>query len=275
MEGEGEMSALKEFCLAHGLWRLHLRAGGRDEVVPAAFYDAGRSSGEGIVGEEALRRAGPRVRRVARWDGDGWATWWVLLGRMAGPRPVVAALPALAGEKPLHPSAPEVPPTMDLPAAYVVPPTVALRAAAGLERGTALYLGALAWEVAAFDGEDMAEPCLVPGGLDPLYRTIIRQYFQQERRPLLPVQVPALLREGFPFEEAGLLNPIVPHLEEGPVLLGGEDAVVNAALARALEGQGHPVQLAEPLDGLERLACAAAPLAGGSQPPEPPKGGLL
>jgi len=231
------------YCLAHGLITLHWAAEEGRRTLPAVLF-------EHSLGAEALERAGPRVRRVARWDAEGWATWWEVVARLAGGRPVLAALPALEG-------APEVP--ASLPAAYLVPPAVAVWAAGRASRGVALYLGAFAWEVAAFGPEETAGPHSFPPGLEPLYRRAIAEAFHQERRVLLPAQVPALLAEGRPVEVAPLLEGLACRLDR-PALLGGEDEVATAAVASALRRQGYEVTVVDPLRGLERLLEAGGGL---------------
>lgn len=239
-EGGGQET---RYCLAHGLITLHLRTEEAEAVLPAALH------GE-WVGEQALVRAGPRVRRVARWDRQGWQLWWDLLAQLADGRPAVAALPPLPGDGGSPPA---------VPRAYLVPATVALRAASSLVQGVALYLGAFAWEMAAFDPTGMEDPVSSSPGLEPLYREIISHHFQRERRPLLPLHVPGLLQSGFPLNVEGILQGIRPVLEQArrkTILLGGEDRLVVAALATALREDDGEVAIADPLVGLERLVDA-------------------
>ncbi|MGC8875268.1 MAG: hypothetical protein ACP5SI_12585 [Chloroflexia bacterium] len=225
------------WCLAHGLLTLHWRTESGGGSLPAAFT-------EGAVGEEALALAGARTRRVARWDADGWAAWWALLERIAGGRPTVVAIPALDEAGPIPES---------FPCAYVLPPSIAVRAAGDAPRGIALYLGAWSWEVAPFDLEATGCPQQHLGGLEPLYRRTIAHVYRQEQRALLPIEVPGYHRRAV-LDAAGLLAPILPHLTEATILLGGEDRAVLEAVATELARQGfHPLQ-ADPLVGLERLA---------------------
>jgi hypothetical protein len=279
---------MNPYALAHGAIQLHLQTEAGRRVLPAALY-------HDVVGEEALHRGGPRIRRVARWDAEGWETWWELLGQVAEDRPIVAAIPALQGQRPGHFQA--LPESASWRSATALPPTVALRAASTLPAGTALYLGAFAWEMAAFSAGEMEEPETIPGGLEPLYRSVIAEVFQKERRPLLPLQVPGLLREGYPLPVEMLLDQISRFLPasggaalgkdeglpEGPdaptktgpisagapgkgVVLGGEDDVVVQALVQTLTEQGHTVIVADPLEGLEKLLAAAVFLEPPLQP---------
>lgn len=229
----------EKHCLAHGLFTLHLQTEGGRRSLPAVFF--GQS-----LGGEALEVAGPRVRRVSRWNAEGWATWWELLERLAPGRPAFVALPPLE-------EAPEVP--SSFPSAYLIPPAVAVCAGSPVSKGVALYLGAFAWEVASFGPEGMAEPHSVPPGLEALYRLVVAEAFRRERRVLLPAQVPALLAEGWPVDESLLLENVVLHLE-GPAVLGGEDEAVVAAVAEALCRRGYEVAVVDPLFGLERLLWA-------------------
>lgn len=244
-EERGEFEA--RFCLAHGLFTLHLHTEEGRRTLPAVFF-------EQSFGLEALGRAGPRVRRVVRWDAEGWTVWWELLERLAEGRPALVALPPLEG-------APEIPPSF--PSAYLIPPVVAVCAASPLPEGVALYLGAFAWEVASFKPEGMDEPRSVPPGLEALYRLAVAEAFRRERRVLLPVQVPALLTAGTyghaslrPNDVSLLLSNVVLCLE-GPAVLGGEDEAVVGVVAEALRQQGHEVAVVDPLLGLERLLRAA------------------
>ncbi|MGB9724418.1 MAG: hypothetical protein ACP5OO_08105 [Chloroflexia bacterium] len=227
------------YCLAHGLITLHLDTEEGRRALPAALF-------EHSIGVEALERAGPRVRRVARWDAAGWEVWWEILARLAGGRPVLAALPLLE-------EAPEVPSAF--PSVHVVPPVVAVCAGSPIPEGIALYLGAFAWEAAPFGPAGMAEPRSFPPGLELLYRLLIAEAFRRERRVLLPVQVPVLLAEGRPADVAPLLENVVPHLSR-PAVLGGEDEAVVVAVADALRRRGHEVWVVDPLHGLERLVWA-------------------
>jgi hypothetical protein len=238
------MDATARYCLAHGLLTLHVRTEAEEQHLPAVLY-------QGAIGNEALRRAGPRVQRIARWDAAGWQTWWTLLARLAGNRPALAGLPPL--EEPADLTSP-------FPSAHLVPPAVAVRAASPLPQGIALYLGAFAWEVAPFGPAGMEEPRLVPPGLEALYRAVVAEVFRRERRPLLPVEVPALLQQGFSPDVGTLVQGIEPALGTGPAVLGGEDGAVVAAVARVLEECGHEVSVVDPLAGLERLVWAAGGL---------------
>ncbi len=238
------MSPNSGYCLAHGLITLHLRTAAGEQDLPAAFY-------EGAAGQEALRRAGPRVQRVSRWDGAGWQTWWTLLALLAGGQLAVAALPRLDGPAEL---------SLPFPTAYILPPTIAVRAASPLPTGTAIYLGAFAGEVASFGPAGMDDPQAVLPGLETLYRTVVAAVFRQERRPLLALEVPALLHEGHTADVSALLRGLDPFLGAGPVVLGGEDSAVVAALARALQERSHEVAIVDPLAGLERLVWAAGGL---------------
>ena len=233
-----------ERCLAHGQITLHLRTEAGDRALPAALY-------ERFAGEEALRQAGPRVRRVARWDAAGWAIWWELLAQLAGDRPAVAALPPLNGGSDF---------AFPFTTAHIIPPTIAVRAASPLPAGVALYLGAFSWEVSAFGHQGMDEPVSFPPGLDRVYRGVVAQVFRQERRALLPIEVPAMLQAGLSFSVDDLVEGVAARLEQRPAVLGGEDDVVVGAVATALEGLGHEVALVDPLAGLERLVCAAGGL---------------
>lgn len=228
-----------KYCLAHGLLTLHLQVEEGRRSLPAVFFGPS-------FGREALERAGPRVRRVARWDTEGWTAWWELLDRLASGRPALVALPPLEGF-------PEIPPSF--PSAYLVPPTVAVCAGSPVPKGVALYLGAFAWEVAPFGPEGMAEPRSVSPGLEALYRLVVAEAFRRERRVLLPVQAPALLADGWPADISFLLEGIVLHLE-GPAVLGGEDEVVVDAVTGALRQRGYEVAVVDPLFGLERLLWA-------------------
>lgn len=230
----------ERYCLAHGLITLHMRTESAEQHLPVALY-------EHWTGQDALRRGGPRVRRVARWDTAGRTVWWELLARLAGGRPVVAALPAddpsgeVAGAFPL---------------AYRIPPTVAVRAATACDTGTALYIGAFSCEVAAFGPQGMDEPRAVRPGLETLYRVVIAEVFEQERRALLAVEVPALLAAGRPVNMSGLLAEVAPVLGAGPVVLGGEDEAVVVAVAESLRQRGYEVAVVDPLVGMERLVWA-------------------
>ncbi len=230
----------EKYCLAHGLFTLHLQTEEGRKAFPAVFF-------EQSVGRDALVRAGPRVQRVARWDAEGWTIWWELLARVAGGHPALVALPPVEGDA-------EIP--TSFPSAHLVPPVVAVCAAGSLPEGTALYLGAFAWEVAAFGPDGMAEPRSFPPGLDPLYRQIVAEAFRRERRVLLPVQVPDLLAENWAADISLLLRGITLHLK-GPAVLGGENEAVVAAVVEALRRQGHEVVVVDPLLGLERLLRAA------------------
>ncbi len=229
----------EKYCLAHGLFTLHLQTEEGRRTLPAAFF-------EQSLGREALERAGPRVQRVARWDAEGWTIWWELLARLAKGRPALVALPPLE-------EAPELP--SSLPSAYLIPPVVAVCAGSPVPEGVALYLGAFAWEVASFGPEGMAEPRPVPPGLELLYRLVVAEALRRERRVLLPVQVPDLLTENWTADVTPLLGGITLHLE-GPAVLGGEDEAVVAAVAEALRREGHEVAVVDPLLGLERLLWA-------------------
>lgn len=230
----------ERYCLAHGLITLHLRTESAEQHLPVALY-------EHWTGQDALRQGGPRVRRVARWDTAGQTVWWELLARLAGGRPVVAALPAdgssgdVAGAFPL---------------AYWIPPTVAVRAATACDTGTACYIGAFACEVAAFGLQGMDEPRAFRPGLETLYRAIIAEVFERERRALLAVEVPALLAAGRPANVSGLLAKVAPALGADPVVLGGEDEAVVSAAAEALRQMGYEVAVVDPLTGMERLVWA-------------------
>jgi len=227
------------YCLAHGLITLHLRTESAERHLPVALY-------EHWTGQDALRQAGARVRRVARWDASGRATWWEVLACLAGGRPAVVALPDDGSIEVDH----------AFPIAYSIPPAVAVRAATSLDTGTALYIGAFACEVAAFGPQGMDEPHAFRPGLETLYRAVIAEIFGQERRALLPVEVPALLAAGRPVDVSGLLAEIAPHLAADPVVLGGEDEAVVSAVATALREAGHETATADALAGMERLVWA-------------------
>lgn len=236
----------EKYCLAHGLFTLHLQTEEGRKTMPAVFF-------EQSLGLEALERAGPRVRRVVRWDAEGWTVWWELLARLAEDRPALVALPPPE-------ETPELPPS--LPSVYLIPPVVAVCAASPAPEGVALYLGAFAWEVASFGPEGMAEPRAFSPGLEVLYRRVVAEVFRRERRVLLPVQVPALLASEAhgqvslrPADVSPLLETVVLHLG-GPAVLGGEDEVVVAVAAEALRRQGYEVAVVNPLLGLERLLRA-------------------
>lgn len=234
------------YLFAHGLMNLHLQVGEERRTLPAVLCD-------GAVGREALAQAGPRARRVSRWDADGWSVLWQLLALLAEGRPVLAALP-------VGPTSTDLPTV--LVGSYLIPPTVALRAAGTLQRGLALYLGAFAWEAAAFADGEMDEPRSLSGGLEPLYRQVIAEIYARERRVLLPQQVPDLLAEGYPFEVTDLLRNllaqpiVVKELAQAGtgLLLGGEDGAILDALSSGLRQRGYAVERADPLQGLERLA---------------------
>ncbi len=248
----------ERYCLALGQVTLQVRTESGQQALPAALYG-------NAVGREALERGGLRVRRVVRWDEAGRQTWWRLLEQVVavsstgeGDIATVVAVPGGAQVEAI--------PTPFNPV-YSIPPTVALRAAAGeTPAGVALYLGALAWEVASFGPQEMGEPKVIPGGLEPLYLAVVGDLFRQERRPLLPVQVPPLLEEGWPLPEGNWLPATLPA-SPGPLLLAAEDEVVGQAIGRTLIGQGYEVVFPNPLDGLERLAVAAGllPVPGGSR----------
>jgi hypothetical protein len=223
---------------------LHLRSEVGQQTLPVAFY-------EQYTGATALQYAGPRAQRVTRWNAAGWTTWWKFLARFAAGRPVVAAVPPMEGG-----AVPE-----ELPTVHLIPTAVAVRAASPLSQGLALYLGAFQGEAAAFGSEGMAEPQTVDTGLEPLYRAVVAARFRRERRALLPVQVPALLKEDEPADVTPLLEAILPLLNGYPVVLGGEDDVITAALATVLRKQGHEVAVVDPLAGMERLVRAIGGLA--------------
>ncbi len=230
----------KGYCLAHGLLTLHFKTELGEDALPAALF-------QDTTGEEALRLAGPRAQRVVRWDAAGWKVWWDLLSFLCSDCPVVAILPLLDSAEVLPPSIPD---------AYTIPPVVALRAATSLDRGLALYLGAFGWEAAAFDPRGVDEAAVISPGLELLYRSAITSFFQKERRPLLPPQVPALWAQGFLPDVAPLLDHVEPLLDGRPIVLGGEDDVVARAVAAALQEKGREVSVIDPLAGAERLIQA-------------------
>ncbi len=230
---------MDRWCFAHGLLTLHWRTEAGGGSLPAAFT-------EGAVGEEALALAGARARRVARWDAAGWTVWWSLLERIAGGRPAVVAIPLLEEAGPVPES---------FPLAYALPPSIAVRAAGDVPRGVALYLGAWFWEVTPFDPEATACPQQHPGGLEPLYRRTIARVYREEQRALLPVEVPGYHRRTLP-DVADLLAPVLPHLTEETVLLGGEDDTVVQAVTLELARGGFRAARVDPLVGLERLVRA-------------------
>ncbi len=240
-----DASKKKSYCLAHGLLTLHVKTELLEETFPVALF-------QDTVGEEALRLAGPRAQRVVRWDAAGWKTWWDLLAFFSGDCPVIAVLPSLE-------PAGVVPPS--IPGAYTIPPPVALRAATPLLQGTALYLGAFGWEVAAFGPHGVDEARVIPPGLEPLYRSTIAAFFQNEHRPLLPPQVPALWKQGFTPDVTALLGDIEPLLDGSPLVLGGEDDAVVQAVAAALQERGHTASVVDPLAGAERLVRAIGGLS--------------
>lgn len=230
---------MNSYCLAHGAMTLHLRTEVGGKVMPAAFY-------EQYTGEQALDYAGPRARRAARWDAAGWAAWWELVARLAAGRPVLAAVP------PVETAA--VSPEM--PSIHLIPPAVAVRAAGTLPRGLALYLGAFAGELAAFDGEDMDPPRAAAPGLEILYRAVVTERFHRERRAILPIQAPTLFQEGTPARVDLLLESFLPFLDGRPIVLGGEDNAATEAVAAALRERGHATTVVDPLAGMERFVRA-------------------
>jgi hypothetical protein len=104
-------------------------------------------------------------------------------------------------------------------------------------------------------------------GLDFLYRTVIAELFRRERRPLLPVQIPAVLGEGFSPEVGDIVDGILPRLEEmnpdqkTTCVLGGEDTTVVAAIARELAGRKYDVTVVNPLIGMARLVSVVNPFS--------------
>jgi hypothetical protein len=235
--------SLARYCFAHGQLTLHWRTEAGTGALPAAFTDD-------ALGAEALALAGPRARRVARWDAAGWSNWWRLLEQIADGRPAVVAIPLLEGAPPVPESFPLV---------FALPPSVAVRAAGDLPRGVALYLGAWFWEVAPFRPDSVETPVRQAGGLEPLYRQLIARAYQEERRALLPVEVP-LYHRNRRLDLGELLSPMLPHLGKETVLLSGEDKTVLDALEEELERRGVPAIQVDPLIGLERLTKAGGAL---------------